>query len=76
MQDKVCETRVLSASLALSLYCLSSCIDVTNPENTNLESCKETNAHQDPSTVLANGEGIIPKQDDAKEEQSADSMVS
>lgn len=72
MQNKVCESRVLSASPA----CLSSCIDVSNPEDTDLENCKDTNAHQHPSTALANGEDITPRQDDAKEEQSADSMVS
>ena len=75
MQNQVCESRVLSASLACPL-CLSSCIDVTNPEDTNLENCNETNAHQDPSTALAIGEEILPRQDDAKEEQSAGSMVS
>ena len=72
MQTKVCESRVLSASPA----CLSSCIDVTNPEDTDLENRKETNAHQHPSTALTNGDEIFPRQDDAKEEQSADSMVS
>lgn len=60
----------------LSLYCLSSCIDVTNPEDTNLENPKETNAHPVSSTAFANGEQIISKQDDAKEGQSAGCVVS
>ena len=47
-----------------------------NPEDTNLENPKETNTHQVSSTAFANGEQIISKQDDAKEEQSAGSMVS
>ena len=46
-----------------------------NLEDTILENCKETSAHQDTSTALANGDKTVPKQDDAFEEQSADSMV-
>lgn len=43
-------------------------------ENPNLTNSKETNGHEDSSTPLANGEATVPKQDEAKEEQTADNV--
>ena len=67
-----CILSVPGLSLSVSVHALMS----YNPEDTNLDNYKETNAHQDSLTALANGEEIVPKHNDAKEEQSADSMVS
>ena len=46
-----------------------------NPEDPNLENSKDINHHQNASMALANGETINSKENEAKEEQSADSVV-
>ena len=73
-RNLVCEATVLSGQWLVSI-CLRSCTDVRNPETPTLEDCRKTNGPQDSSTALVNGETTISKQDEAKEEQTADSMA-
>lgn len=73
-QSPVCEATLLSGQWLVSL-CLRSCTDLLNLETPTLEDCRHTNGLQDSSTALVNGESTISKQDEAKEEQTADSMA-
>lgn len=73
-RNLVCETTVLSGQWLVSL-CLRSCTDVRNLETPTLEDCRKANGPQDSSATLVNGETTISRQDEAKEEQTADSMA-